>query len=48
MQYLAIRPNLELKTSPKQFLGTLPLDVLVPDAAYFAKLVIYDRKFLQI
>jgi len=30
MQYLAIEPNLELKTWPKQLLGYLPLDIALP------------------
>ncbi len=28
----AIRPNLELKTQPKQLLGSLPLDIALPAA----------------
>jgi hypothetical protein len=27
---IAIRPNLELKTWPKQLLGSLPLDIALP------------------
>ena len=30
---IAIGPNLELKTHPKQLLGSLPLDIVLPDAA---------------
>jgi hypothetical protein len=28
---MAIRPNLELKTQPKQLLGSLPLDIVLPE-----------------
>ncbi len=28
---IAIRPNLELKTQPKQLLGSSPLDITLPD-----------------
>jgi hypothetical protein len=28
---IAVRPNLELKTRPKQLLGSLPLDIALPD-----------------
>jgi hypothetical protein len=28
---VAIQPNLELKTRPKQLLGSLPLDIVLPD-----------------
>jgi hypothetical protein len=27
---IALRPNLELKTWPKQLLGSLPLDIVLP------------------
>jgi hypothetical protein len=27
---IAVRPNLELKTRPKQLLGSLPLDITLP------------------
>ncbi len=27
---IAIQPNLELKTRPKQLLGSLPLDIVLP------------------
>jgi hypothetical protein len=30
---LAIRPNLELKTRPKQLLGSLPFDIMLPAEA---------------
>ncbi len=29
---VAIQPNLELKTRPKQLLGSLPLDIVLPDS----------------
>jgi hypothetical protein len=32
---VAIRPNLELKTQPKQLLGSLPLDIALPGEAVF-------------
>jgi hypothetical protein len=31
---IAIQPNLELKTWPKQLLGYLPLDIALPDFYY--------------
>jgi len=31
MQYLAIQPDLESKPRPKQLLGSLPLDIVLPD-----------------
>jgi hypothetical protein len=30
---IAIRPNLELKTQPKQLLGSLPLDITLPGSS---------------
>ncbi len=27
---VAMRPNLQLKTQPKQILGSLPLDIVLP------------------
>ncbi len=30
---IAIRPNLELKTQPKQILGSLPLDITLPGSS---------------
>ncbi len=33
MHACAIRPNLELKTEPKQLLGSLPLDIVLPGQA---------------
>ncbi len=33
---VAIRPNLELKTQPKQLLGSLPLVIALPALAYLA------------
>jgi hypothetical protein len=30
---VAIQPNLELKTRPKQLLGSLPLVIVLPDKA---------------
>ncbi len=32
------QPNLKLKTQPKQLLGSLPLDIMLPARAYCAKL----------
>jgi len=31
---IAIQPNLELKTRAKQVLGSLPLDIALPDVSY--------------
>jgi hypothetical protein len=31
MQHLPIQPNLESKTRPKQLLGSLPLDIALPE-----------------
>ncbi len=31
---ITIRPNLELKTRPKQLLGSLPLDITLPVTIY--------------
>ncbi len=36
---IAIWPNLELKTQPKQLLGSLPLDIAIPSVSH---LTIYD------
>jgi hypothetical protein len=33
---VAIRPNLELKTQPKQLLGSLPLVLAIPGISYGA------------
>jgi hypothetical protein len=30
LQSIAIQPNLELKTRPKELLGSLPLDIALP------------------
>ncbi len=32
---IAIQPNLELKTRPKQLLGSLPLDIVLPEVGVF-------------
>jgi hypothetical protein len=32
---VAIKPNLELKTQPKQLLGSLPLVIVLPALAYW-------------
>ncbi len=34
LRSIAIWPNLELKTQPKQLLGCLPLDIALPDAVH--------------
>jgi hypothetical protein len=33
---VAKQPNLELKTQPKQLLGSLPLVIALPDLAHYA------------
>jgi hypothetical protein len=33
---VAIQPNLELKTQPKQLLGYLPLDIALPIIVYYS------------
>ncbi len=35
LRSIAIRPYLELKTQPKQLLGSLPLDIELPCVAKF-------------
>ncbi len=32
---VAVQPNLELKTQPKQLLRSLPLDIVLPGLSYF-------------
>jgi hypothetical protein len=39
---ITIRSNLELKTVPKQLLGSLPLDIALPEEHIFL-IVIYHR-----
>ncbi len=35
LRSIVVRPNLELKTRPKQLLGYLPLDIVLPAIAYY-------------
>jgi hypothetical protein len=46
----AIQPNLELKTRPKQLLGSLPLVIALPDnsLAYFAVAPMTKKKILTL
>ncbi len=36
MRSITIRPNLELKTGPKQLLGSLQLDIVLPDESNYS------------
>jgi hypothetical protein len=44
---IVIRSNLELKTRPKQLLGSLPLDIVLPLQAGASLLVTKEKKVLQ-
>jgi len=41
---IAIQPNLELKTWPKQLLGSLPLVIALPALAYFTTPLVTTKK----
>jgi hypothetical protein len=48
---VAIQPNLELKTWPKQLLGSLPLVIMLPAGAYashFSHFVLHSIPVSQI
>jgi hypothetical protein len=42
------RPNLELKTRPRQLLAPLPLDVVLPNYADILKMRLYWQKAADI
>jgi hypothetical protein len=46
---VAKQPNLELKTRPKQLLGSLPLVIVLPDQSYGCKMLVWpgDEFFIR-